>query len=319
LVIINRNEDLIEGKKKFSKKYIIAVIQAIFVTVLWSSSWLLIKWGLEDENIPPLFYSGLRYFLASIILIFYVVLKNDVKNQVSKIRKKDLGYIAIYGLFFITFTQGGMFLSLFFLEAITVSLILNFTIVAVLFFSLIFLKESINKTQFFLILVALLGIIFYFDDKITLEFSFLGLFIGILAMLANAGSSIMGRSINRDKRIGAVLVTTISMAFGSTILLIIALIVEPIPILSLTSIIYIVWLSIFNTALAFTIWNKTMQTLRAVDSTIINSTMTPQIVFLSVLFLGEQLNFLDWIGIILVILSVLFIQINQAQNFAEEK
>jgi drug/metabolite transporter (DMT)-like permease len=62
-----------------------------------------------------------------------------------------------------------------------------------------------------------------------------------------------------------------------------------------------------------------MQTLRAVDSTIINSTMTPQIVFLSVLFLGEQLNFLDWIGIILVVLSVLFIQVNQAQNFSEEK
>ncbi|MFX0171436.1 MAG: hypothetical protein ACFE9L_05905 [Candidatus Hodarchaeota archaeon] len=31
----------------FSKEYLMALTQAIFVTVLWSSSWVIIKFGLE--------------------------------------------------------------------------------------------------------------------------------------------------------------------------------------------------------------------------------------------------------------------------------
>ena len=34
---------------------------ALFVTVLWSSSWVLIRWGLEDEGLPPLVFAALRY------------------------------------------------------------------------------------------------------------------------------------------------------------------------------------------------------------------------------------------------------------------
>ena len=124
----------------------------------------------------------------------------------------------------------------------------------------------------------------------------------------------MGRSINRKKTTGVVLITTISMLFGSSILLIVSLFIEKIPIFSLNSIIYIIWLSVVNTALAFTIWNKSLQTLQAVDSTLINSTMLPQIVILAYVFLGERPNLLDWIGILIVIVSVIVIQVNQARN-----
>jgi drug/metabolite transporter (DMT)-like permease len=43
-----------------------AVLEALFVTVLWSSSWVLIKTGLRD--IPPLTFAGLRYAIAAAIL-----------------------------------------------------------------------------------------------------------------------------------------------------------------------------------------------------------------------------------------------------------
>ena len=314
MILITQKINLEAQNKDYSKNYLIAVVQGLFVTVLWSSSWLLIKWGLEDENIPPLIFSGLRYFFASIVLLAYFLIRSDSKKELVKLTYSDLRNILVYGLFFITFTQGGMFLSLFFLEAITVSLILNFTIIAVIALSLIFLKETINKFQLSFVGIALIGVIFYFDDKLSLEFEIIGLIIAILAMFANAGSSILGRSINRTKKIGVLLVTTLSMLFGSIVLLFIALLSEKFPIFSLTSVIYILWLSVVNTALAFTIWNKSLQNLRAVDSTLINSTMTPQIVFLSVLFLGEHPNFLDWIGIIMVITSVIAIQLNQAKN-----
>ena len=51
----------------FSTPRVRAIIQALFVTFLWSTSWVLIKIGLED--IPALTFAGLRYFLAFLILI----------------------------------------------------------------------------------------------------------------------------------------------------------------------------------------------------------------------------------------------------------
>jgi len=44
-----------------------AVLQALFVTFLWSTSWVLIKIGLEQ--IPALTFAGLRYSLAFLCLV----------------------------------------------------------------------------------------------------------------------------------------------------------------------------------------------------------------------------------------------------------
>jgi len=44
-----------------TRSHLIPALQALFVTFLWSSSWVLIKFGLEE--IPPLTFAGLRYGL----------------------------------------------------------------------------------------------------------------------------------------------------------------------------------------------------------------------------------------------------------------
>ncbi|MBN1875960.1 MAG: DMT family transporter [Anaerolineae bacterium] len=48
-----------------------AVLYALFVTFLWSTSWVLIKIGLKD--IPALTFAGLRYTLAFGCLLFFAV------------------------------------------------------------------------------------------------------------------------------------------------------------------------------------------------------------------------------------------------------
>ncbi|MBU2447314.1 MAG: EamA family transporter, partial [Bacteroidetes bacterium] len=49
---------------------IIAVLQALLVTFLWSTSFIIIKWGLAE--IPPITFAGYRYFLAFIIFAPFV-------------------------------------------------------------------------------------------------------------------------------------------------------------------------------------------------------------------------------------------------------
>ncbi len=104
------------------------------------------------------------------------------------------------------------------------------------------------------------------------------------------------------------------MSSGTLILLIIAIIWEGIPNFSLLVILMILWLAIMNTALAFTLWNKAMQKLRAMDTTIINGTMLPQIVLLSIIFLNEFPQTHEWIGLIILIFSTFAIQFLQAKK-----
>ncbi|MHA1116624.1 MAG: EamA family transporter, partial [Candidatus Heimdallarchaeaceae archaeon] len=71
----------------------------------------------------------------------------------------------------------------------------------------------------------------------------------------------------------------------------------------------ILWLSIVNTAFAFTLWNKVMQKLKAVELIMINNSMLAQIAILAVIFLGECPLIIEWIGLTIVGLCSIFIQI----------
>jgi drug/metabolite transporter (DMT)-like permease len=308
----------LSGNKTISVDYLIAVIQALFVTVLWSSSWVIIKFGLED--IPPVIFSGLRYTSASFILLFAIFIKEENRKQVFNLSRMKWIELIVYGIIFISLTQGAMFIALDLLPAITVSLMLNFTICVVIVLSAILLKEKPSVLQVTLIMFGLIGALMYFYP-INIPFSeLIGLIVISVGVLANALASILGRSINRAKNFPPLLITGLSMAFGSAALLAFGLLFEGVPHLSAISIVYILWLSIVNTAFAFTLWNKTMQKLRAVDSTLINSTMLPQITFLAIIFLGEYPTPLELVGLIILAVSILLVQLNQAkQENAKEK
>ncbi|MFX1285514.1 MAG: DMT family transporter [Promethearchaeota archaeon] len=300
--------------KYFSKEYLFAVIQAFFVTILWSSSWVIIKFGLEE--IPPLIFAGLRYLLGAAILLVIIFSNNDHRNSVATQSKHWWGTISLYGIIFIAITQGGQFIALKLLPAITVSFILNLTPYIVIFLSIGLLKEVPSLLQVFFFLVAFFGILFYFYP-IDLTLELLGLLVGLVLIFSNAFSSILGRSINRPKTTPPLVVTGMSMVIGSIVLLICGIAISGIHIifsLSLLSIFYIIWLGVVNTALAFTLWHNAMQKLRAMDMTIINSTMLPQIVILSIIFLGEMPVFKEWLGLALLVISTLLIQINQAKT-----
>jgi drug/metabolite transporter (DMT)-like permease len=70
-------------------------------------------------------------------------------------------------------------------------------------------------------------------------------------------------------------------------------------------------LAVVNSALAFTLWNRTLRTLSAMESSIINNTMLVQIVLLAWLFLGESLTWRQVAGMVLVAAGTLIVQIRK--------
>jgi drug/metabolite transporter (DMT)-like permease len=277
-----------------------AILQALFVTVLWSVSWVLIKISLKD--IPPLTFAGLRYTLAVFVLLPGLY---KHKAHLRVLSQKDWLQLIILGLVFYTLTQGGQFLTLNYLEAVTFSLLLNFTSIIVAIIGIIVLNEIPSPRQWAGILIFIAGVAVYFYPSISLRENDLGFVFAGITVSANAASSLLGRSINRQKTIPPTVVTVVSMGIGALVLLGAGLAVEEFPALDPGNIAVIVVLGVVNTALAFTLWNRSLQILSAVESSIINNTMLIQIALLAWAFLGERLSSGDIIGLVLAAVGIL--------------
>ena len=99
------------------------------------------------------------------------------------------------------------------------------------------------------------------------------------------------------------------MGIGGFLLLIIGVTTKGFCSLNLVQWLIVGWLAVVNTAVAFTLWNNTLKTLTAVESSIINNTMLPQIAILAWLFLDEPLNSRQILGIVLVGTGTLIVQL----------
>ncbi len=288
------------------KPHTIAVLQALLVTFLWSTSWVLIKFGLVD--IPPLTFAGLRYALAFLILLPFT-LGSKRRRELKSLSSRQWGLLLLLGLLFYAVVQGTQFYGLAFLPAATVSLILNFTTLVVALMGVFWLAEQPGWMGWLGIVLSMIGIVVYFYPVNLPGSQFFAIFIVTIGMLTNAVSAVLGRRINHKENIPPLIVTTVSMGFGAAILLAAGTITQGIPHLTVENLTVIIWLALVNTAFAFTLWNHTLRSLPAMESSIINSTMLIQIALLAWLVLGEELTGKEWLGLILVGAGVLVVQI----------
>jgi len=281
-----------------------AVLLALLVSFLWSTSWVLVKNSIHQ--IPPLIFAGLRYSIAVLILLPGMI---KHRKTLTALTRKQCSQLAALGLVFYTLTQGGQFLTLKYLEAIPFSLILNFTAVVVAVVGIVVLQEVPSRLQWAGILVFIVGAAIYFFPISIATGSIIGFILAGFTVCANAAASLLGRSVNREKAIPPLVVTVVSMGIGALVLLAAGLAIDGLPSLSANNWGVIIWLAAVNTALAFTLWNKTLQTLSALESSIINNTMLIQIALLAWLFLDEQLSPQDVLGLALASAGILLVNI----------
>jgi drug/metabolite transporter (DMT)-like permease len=130
-----------------------------------------------------------------------------------------------------------------------------------------------------------------------------------VGVFANAASAVLGRSINRKSHLTPIVITVISMGIGAIILLSVGITLQGFPTINLENIFYLLWLAIINTALAFTIWNYTLRTLTAMESSIINGTMLIQIAVLAWIFLGEDISLKEIIGMLIASSGAVLVQL----------
>jgi drug/metabolite transporter (DMT)-like permease len=291
--------------------HLTAVLQALFVTFLWSTSWVLIKIGLQD--MPALPFAGLRYTLAFLCLLPFA-LRRDRLAVMRGLPRRLWPQLLILGLLLYSVAQGAQFLALAYLPAVTVSLLLNFTSVIVALLAAFFLAERPGVWQWLGISLFLAGVAVYFYPVELRGGELFGLGVAVVCVLANAVSAVLARGVNRSGDVDPLTVTVVSMGIGSLVLLLAGLALQGMPQLTLTHWAIIAWLALVNTAFAFTLWNLTMRLLTAVESSILNNTMLIQIALLAWIFLGEQLAGRQVGGLLLAVLGALLVQVRSRRK-----
>ncbi len=287
-----------------------AVLQAIFVTFLWSTSWVLIKIGLQDD-IPPLTYAGLRYTLAFLCLLPLAVRK---PQTMTALRGMTLGgwiRLFVLGFLFYAVTQGAQFIGLANLPAINVNLLLSLQAIVVTLMGFLMLRERPTGVQWIGGAFYLLGVLVFFYPIVLPQGQVAAMVVVIAGVLAGSASTVLTRWISLRNELSPLAITLVSMGVGSALLLGIGIATHGLPTLSLKSWLLIAWLAVVNTAFAFTLWNHTLRTLSAMESSIVNNLMMIQIPILAWLFLGEGISLKSGIGFALAGVGILIVQLRR--------
>ncbi|MBN8656423.1 MAG: EamA family transporter [Anaerolineae bacterium] len=275
---------------------------------MWSTSWVLIKFGLKAD-LPSVTFAGLRYTLAALCLLPLTLLNPAHRQTLRGLSIRTWWELLALGVIFYTLTQGAQFVSLSFLPSATLSLLLNFSPIFIALYGMASRSEQTSLTQWGGILVTVIGALIYFLPLSIAGNQIPGLIAALVALSANATSSILGRYINTQEKLNPLVVTSISMGIGRILMLVIGILTQGMGTLNLTQWAIIGWLAVVNTAIAFTLWNKSLQTLTAVESSIINGTMLPQIAILAWIFLDESLGGKEILGLVFVLAGTLIVQL----------
>jgi len=285
-----------------------AILLALLVTFLWSTSWVLIKRGLAE--IPPITFAGLRYSIAFLVLLPAAWTR---RHEIRLLSRRDWLQLILLGLVLYTLTQGGQFMALNHLDAISFSLLLSLTPVLVALLGSGLLGERTGRMQWVGVTLALIGGAIYFVPAIQPQWRILGIVLAAITVASNASASLLARAANRHRKVSSIIVTTISMGIGAACLLGIGLGTQGLPPLRPASWGVILWLAVVNTAFAFTLWNATLRVLSATESSVINNTMLIQIAFLAWLFLDERLTGLEMLGLAAVGIGALLVQLRRTK------
>jgi drug/metabolite transporter (DMT)-like permease len=289
-----------------SQTHLRAVLIALLVTFLWSSSWVLIRWGLDQEALEPITFAALRYGPASLVLFIWVLSSRSLRRDLFELSRTSIIQIVVLGLVFYALTQGAQFVAIDSQPAATTSLVLSWTPMLVALAGGWSIGERSSSRQLGGTLLVVAGAWFYFAGDLGATVA--GMTAALVGLGANVASTLLGRHVNRQASIAPVVITAVSMGVGAAILTTGGVAIEGMPAISTRAWLIIVWLAVINTALAFTLWNLSLRRLSALESAAINNTMLIQIAGLAWIFLDEPLGFREAIGIVLVTIGILLTQ-----------
>ena len=262
----------------------------------------------------PLTIGGLRYFLGFLVLVPFL-LKSKKRKRISN---KEWRNLAIIGISSYTLANNAMFWSLIYLPATTVSFMMGLITLLVFISGVIWLKELPNRLQFSGILLTLIGTGMFFSVGLK-PGEPLGILLAGGSLICFTIFGVMGRNTARARSVDTLSLTAFPLAIGGGLSLLIAIPIEGFPHASIQTWGLIAWLAVVNTSLAYMLYNHSLQILTAFQTNVLLNLAPIGTAVLGWFLLGEQLNLLQFIGIVVVIVGASLVQVrNSSEKLKEE-
>ena len=289
----------------------LALFEALLVMLIWSSTFVIVKIGLETMG--PLTLAGLRYLFGSLLLAPFLLVRRSSRPPISN--RVWLKLILI-GITAYTIGNGALFWGLKFIPATTGSFLLSMIPLLVLFGGAILLKEVPTPWQIVGVVLSLFGSGLFFSSGL-IPGKPQGVVILVIGLLGFMAFSLLGRDVARDKQLDTLRLTTLPLLIGGSVSLILAFAVEGLPRLTWEGFLIVSWLAVINTALGYMLYNHSLQELTALEMNIVMNLSPFFTALLGWILLGETLSSIKIIGMLIVIGGVILVQISAKPEAAK--
>jgi len=281
---------------------LIALAESVLVTLIWSSTFVVVKLGLE--TLGPLTFAGLRYLLGAIVLLPFLIKRRSLKVSFS--REIWLRLILI-GVSAYTIGNGALFWGLKYLPATTGSFLLSLIPLLVLGGGALLLKEIPTRWQIFGVILSLFGSGLFFSTGLQ-PGEPKGLLIVGFGLIGILTFTLLGRGIARERKLDTLTLTTLPLAIGGLLTMLIALFVEGVPQFTGRSLMIVLWLAVVNTALGYMLYNHSLRELTALEINMIMNLSPLFTALMSWFVLGERLGLIQILGMVIMVLGVILVQ-----------
>ena len=283
-----------------------AIGEVLLATLIWSGSFVLIKWGLESWR--PLTFVAVRYSLGGLLLLAVGLLFRRLGPTSGAGRGQWARLLAI-GVLNYALGQSLFFGALAAVSATSVNVVLAFVPVGVLLLGAVYLGERPIPVQFVGMAAATGGSVLFFSGA-DVSGQGMGLLLALGATVCFGASQILVRELASEGRVGSVWLTVITLLIGSLLLLPVALWLEGMPHPDTRGWLIMGFLAVFSTALAHLAWNHAHRQMRAYEVGVLANMMPLEVAVLAWLFLGEALEPAQWAAMAIVVLGITVVQVS---------
>jgi O-acetylserine/cysteine efflux transporter len=272
-----------------------SILLAFLVVLIWGVNFSVIKFGLEE--LPPILFSSLRFFIVAIPAIFFIPFpKTSIWNVLGV--GVFLGVLKFSFLFIAMKADASAGIS---------SLLLQAQVIFTIILSMLIFKEKISLYQFIGMLIAFTGFgLFFFT--VNTNITYLGLVLILSAAIFWSISNIIMKQVKGVNLLHFMVWVSLIPPLPLFVLSYIFESHEPLTILLNSSV--KTWASLaftgyISTLIAFAIWGWLLKNYNS-------SVVTPFALSIPVvgiigsnILLDEQLNFIETIGTVLILFGLL--------------
>ena len=213
----------------------------------------------------------------------------------------------LIGLSAYTIGNGALFWGLEYLSATTTSFLLSLTPILILALGVLWLKEVPTRLQVVGLIVTLAGSGLFFEFGLK-PGELLGIGMMMIALIGFTSFGVLGREVARDQQTDTLTLTTIPLALGGGLLLVVAFPLEGLPGFPILVWGIVLWLALINTAVAYILYNHSLQVLTALEMNVLLNLSPLVTAGLAWFILGERLDVAQAAGMIIVIVGVILVQ-----------